>query len=321
MAFSMAGSLSNGVADYTATVLSITPQNILPTIPSKNQQLLWTDDEAPLVININDDTTFTITLNFNYIDPDDAETIMDFWTDTAKANGMANTFYWVHPTDSRTYVARFISKVSHEKYNTPSHDGVKSVKIYISAVKEIIPSSSASPSISASPSPSVSPSASESPSISPSESPSISASTSPSVSLSLSASESPSISASVSLSPSASISPSASQSPSASVSPSISPSISASVSPSISASISPSPSASQSPSASISPSISPSISASVSPSISASISPSPSASQSPSASISPSISASVSPSASADGLLFENDDKWVKEDGDDILKE
>jgi len=137
MAFSMADSLSLGVADYTTTELNVTPQRVLPIAASKNQELLFTDDENPLVINIEDTTVYRVDLIFNHITLADADTLMDFWIDTSKANGMENTFYWRHPTDGYTYVARFISNPTHQVYGGIStHEGVLNVRLYINARKD-----------------------------------------------------------------------------------------------------------------------------------------------------------------------------------------
>ncbi|MCP3684782.1 MAG: hypothetical protein GY861_19105 [bacterium] len=136
MAFSMADELSTEVADYTATELSVTPQGVLPTIGSKNQQILWLDDGTPYTINIDDTTTYQVDLSWDYVTPTEAETIMDMWGDQSKANGMVNTFYWVHPTDGETYVVRFISKPVHqERAGQVSHHGVMSVSFFVSGKK------------------------------------------------------------------------------------------------------------------------------------------------------------------------------------------
>lgn len=136
MAFSMADYLSTGVADYTATELSVTPQDILPVNPVKNQLMLWTDAEAPHVINIDDDSVFTVNLSFKYISDADAKTIMDFWITDSIANGKENTFYWVHPTDGETYVARFVSYPSNNQYpGVLAYQGITNVKLFISAKK------------------------------------------------------------------------------------------------------------------------------------------------------------------------------------------
>ncbi len=136
MAFSMADELSIEVADYTATELSVTPQNVLPVTGSKNQQLLWLDDGAPYPINIDDATTYQVNLSWDYVTVDEAGTIMDMWGDQSKANGMANTFYWQHPTDGVTYVVRFISKPTHQEFaGQITHHGVMNVSFFVSGKK------------------------------------------------------------------------------------------------------------------------------------------------------------------------------------------
>lgn len=101
--------LSDAVADYTTTTLNIRPQKTLPTTGDKSQIVHKFDDGSVKVIGVSDTSYFDITLVWTAISDDDAGTIMDLWHDPAKANGRENTFYWEHPTDGHTYVARFMS--------------------------------------------------------------------------------------------------------------------------------------------------------------------------------------------------------------------
>ena len=74
--------------------------------------------------------------NFDWLTRTEAETLMDFWLDASKANGKKRTFYWQHPIDGETYVARFISEPPiHQTYNTPNYEGINTVRLFISAVK------------------------------------------------------------------------------------------------------------------------------------------------------------------------------------------
>jgi len=141
MSFSMANELSIGVADCIATELSVSPQDTLPVMSAKNQEILWLDDGTPYVVNYDDTTTYRVDLIFNDITNTDAGTIMDFWGSTSKANGMLNTFYWQHPTDGETYVARFISDPTHLlKAGRTTHSGVSNITLFISAKKAPSPS-------------------------------------------------------------------------------------------------------------------------------------------------------------------------------------
>jgi hypothetical protein len=85
------------------------------------------------VIGVSDISYFDITLQWKILPTSDAGTIMDFWHDANKANGMENSFYWAHPVDGHTYVAHFISEITtFYKSEYPSaHVEVGSVNLRI----------------------------------------------------------------------------------------------------------------------------------------------------------------------------------------------
>lgn len=105
--------LSTATADYTTTQLSVTPQNVVVEQFDKAQEVLELDDENVFVITYSSTPKVKVTLQWSeWLSAADAATIIDFWADTAKANGRARTFQWCHPTDGYTYVARFLSDIS-----------------------------------------------------------------------------------------------------------------------------------------------------------------------------------------------------------------
>lgn len=115
MANTMADYLPTKTADYTATTLSITPQETLEEQGQKKQKAHEFDDGALSVVNLSSANYFKVTLQWNIISDTDAWVILDFWQDSAKANGRENTFYWEHPTDGNTYVVRFMSSLSRTR--------------------------------------------------------------------------------------------------------------------------------------------------------------------------------------------------------------
>ncbi len=132
MAFTMSDYLGTGTADYTAANLEVVCQQVLTITPSKNQQLLWTDANTPLSINIDDDETFIVDLIYNYITQANAEIVMDFWLNATKGNGSNRTFYWEHPTDGEVYVSRFLKTPQHKAY-AHDYEGVMNIQLYVSA--------------------------------------------------------------------------------------------------------------------------------------------------------------------------------------------
>jgi hypothetical protein len=111
--YEMFDSLSDLVADYTLTTLSVKPQRTLMEAIEKNQIIHLFDDGSERVISLDDDCTFFVTLGWTTgIKKADVYTIFDFFTDVAKANGQARSFYWAHPEDTHTYTVKFRSKLS-----------------------------------------------------------------------------------------------------------------------------------------------------------------------------------------------------------------
>jgi len=106
--------LSDVVADYTVVELSVTPHVVLSAMGDKTQQIHSFDDGSVGVVSLSDTSYFEVTLQWARIPESDAGTILDLWHDSAKANGRENTFYWQHPTDGHTYVARFMGPLSRQ---------------------------------------------------------------------------------------------------------------------------------------------------------------------------------------------------------------
>jgi len=104
--------LTTKTPDYTATTLSIRPQGELKYTGKKSQVAHEMDDGSIAVISVSDNSYFDVFIGWRILTESDAGTIMDFWHDTNKANGMEKSFYWAHPVDGHTYVAKFMSDFS-----------------------------------------------------------------------------------------------------------------------------------------------------------------------------------------------------------------
>jgi hypothetical protein len=104
--------LSTVTPTYTATILSVTPQMVLPATGKKSQVLHEFDDGSIGVISKSSSSYFDVSLQWDILISSDAGIIMDFWHDTNKANGMENSFYWQHPADGHTYVAHFMGPLT-----------------------------------------------------------------------------------------------------------------------------------------------------------------------------------------------------------------
>lgn len=111
----MASYLAVKTADYTTTELSVTPHSVLTEEGIKNQILHEFDDGSVDVVTLSD-SYFTVTLQWDWLNSTDKNTILDMFHSASKANGMAKTFYWHHPLETNIYVARFMSapKINNE---------------------------------------------------------------------------------------------------------------------------------------------------------------------------------------------------------------
>ena len=124
--------------DYTGT-LSVAPSDILPFTSSKAQDLYKMDSGAIKVITKSDQSYFDLALQWDKISRSDHGIIFDFYNHTSKANGMENTFYWEHPIDGYTYVARFIEplKSSWVYSYTSGYLKVDPVKLRVEGKKAV----------------------------------------------------------------------------------------------------------------------------------------------------------------------------------------
>ncbi len=126
--------LSVKTADYTATTLTVTPQQTMTEAGERRQIVHEFDDGSVDVVGVSDQSYFTVTLQWTYITEAECVTILDFWHNVAKANGRKRTFYWEHPTDTKTYVVRFMSPLS-KTYSPGLLQGITSCTLRVEGVK------------------------------------------------------------------------------------------------------------------------------------------------------------------------------------------
>lgn len=100
--------------DYSGSTLAVTPQKTLTEDVSKNVAIHQSDGDDEVRVILSDAPVAYVTLQWDKLRRADADTLMDFWMDPAKANGMAYSFPWLHPDDGRTYVVRFASNASRD---------------------------------------------------------------------------------------------------------------------------------------------------------------------------------------------------------------
>lgn len=98
-------------ADYTTTELTLSPQRVFTETVNKKQTIQEYDSGAIDVVTMSDTAYFNLVIQWTAITKSDAGTILDFYADTAKANGRARTFYYHHP-DGHIYTVRFLEPLS-----------------------------------------------------------------------------------------------------------------------------------------------------------------------------------------------------------------
>lgn len=97
---------------YTTTTLQVTPQNIGVEEGDKRVAIHIADDGSEERVVISSQSEFYVTLQWDFLTETDANTIFDFYHSNSKGGGMAQSFYWLHPTDSHTYAVRFAAPIS-----------------------------------------------------------------------------------------------------------------------------------------------------------------------------------------------------------------
>jgi len=137
MAIDMAAYLpGTATPDYTTTKLVLTPHNVMSERSEKNQVIHTADDSSEERISFSNSNIFWVALNWSTITEEETGTILDFFFDPSKGNGITRTFLWKHPTDTwcqtaaNYYIVRFTAAVARDIQPASLYD-VKSIKLRI----------------------------------------------------------------------------------------------------------------------------------------------------------------------------------------------
>jgi hypothetical protein len=127
--------LDTKVADYITTELTITPHNMLVEEGQK-RQYFHEYDSGDMEVVTTSGSFFTVKIQWDWLSYTDAATILDFFHDSAKANARENTFYWLNPIDSNTYVVRFGTDLSLvDDVSKPSAKVIPQITLLVEGVK------------------------------------------------------------------------------------------------------------------------------------------------------------------------------------------
>jgi len=121
--------LDTATPDYSSTTLSVTPQEVLQEEGQLNQVVHLGADGSEEVITYSSDKIFYVNLRWSTKGAVDIGTILDFYYDAAKANGIARSFKWAHPLDGHTYVVKFRDKMIRS--DTGFYQGIDSVRLKV----------------------------------------------------------------------------------------------------------------------------------------------------------------------------------------------
>lgn len=116
--------------DSGESSLSLTPHNMMLELSQKNQVIHTADDNSEERISLSDDNIFRVTLSWDTITEEESGTIVDFFFNSAKGNGITRTFVWDHPTDGHSYVVRFDGEIKRQ-INPASLYDIKSITLRV----------------------------------------------------------------------------------------------------------------------------------------------------------------------------------------------
>ena len=121
--------VSTITADYSTTTLSINAQGTVSEEGFKNQFIHLADDNSEERITLTTGSIFYVSFEWKQLSESDSGTILDFYHDPLKANGMGNSFKWAGH-DGHTYVARFDCKLTRTG-NAKSRWGLPGIRLRI----------------------------------------------------------------------------------------------------------------------------------------------------------------------------------------------
>ena len=132
--FLMSEFLSTVTADYAYT-LTLAPQEGMTITPVKNQVLKYTDDGSPLILNLSSASKFIVVLTWGRLPLSDAETVMELWCDSTKADGVRRSFRWTNSGDSSTpnkiYVVNFLTQPELKHFLGRSYQSIDKIQLLV----------------------------------------------------------------------------------------------------------------------------------------------------------------------------------------------
>jgi len=103
-------------------IFDVSPNKVIVEDGNKNVTIHTGDDGSEERIALSNTSIFYVTLIWTNRNASDAGTIMDYYHDASKGNGMAESFRWLHgsPADTHIYTVRFAGKLSRQLIAGPT---------------------------------------------------------------------------------------------------------------------------------------------------------------------------------------------------------
>lgn len=108
--------------------LSLSPQVEVVEISYKDQEIQYAADGSTSRKGFSEDSIAVFQLQYRTLTESNAGTIFDIYHDTAKANGLVNSFKFVHP-DGHTYVVKFAKEIPRDI--TPVNYSFESIDLIV----------------------------------------------------------------------------------------------------------------------------------------------------------------------------------------------
>lgn len=130
--YTMYDFLTDQVADYTSTVLSVDPQNVLTISGEKEVEVHKGRGRSEERIILSDASKFWVKLQWRYLSEADHSTLFDFYHDPNKGCGTGRTFVWTPPSqyDAHQYVVRFDCRLESFLQNYQNY-GIANLLLYV----------------------------------------------------------------------------------------------------------------------------------------------------------------------------------------------
>ena len=123
--------ISSGVTADSTWTLNLNARGVAREYGIYNQVVHLADDGSEEVVSLAVTPTFYIDVPWNAMNESDSGTVFDFWCSTAKGNGRAKRFHYVHAygTQTHTYTARFDSDIARDIREGNIHGSSVKLKI------------------------------------------------------------------------------------------------------------------------------------------------------------------------------------------------